>query len=108
MACPLDLGWLAVGRHGRTGADVKKVGDGFDSGVEHKSAGAGANVITLARRCLQSMRRQQARHAKQCLAEAILEDALVVGKNQRLALAHVDMEVEQEAAAVVGRETLES
>jgi len=84
----------------------KKVCDGFDSGVEHESAGAGANVITLGGRGLHSVRREQTRHAKQRLAEAILEDTLVIREDQRFAVARVDMEIEQEAGAVVGRKTL--
>ncbi len=105
---PLDLGRSAVGGDGRTGSDVKKVCDGFDSGIEHESAGAGANVITLGRRGLQSVRREQTRHPKQRLAEAILDDTLVIREDQRFAVARVDMEIEQEAGAVVGRKTFES
>jgi len=40
---------------------------------------------TLAGRRLYGVRRQQARHAKQRLAETILDDALVVRKDQRFA-----------------------
>src|SRR6266436_8066033 len=101
------FGWSAIDRYGRTRADIKKIGNCFDPGIEDKSARAGANVIALARRGLQGMRREEARHAKQRLAEAILDGPLVIRKNQRLALSRVDMQVEQETAAVVGRETLE-
>src|SRR5262249_29466780 len=40
--------------------------------------------------------------------ETVAHGALVVGKDQRLALAGVDMEVEEETSAVVGRERLEA
>src|SRR5215467_9785114 len=108
MVCPLIYSELSVGGHSRSGPDIKKVGNGFDSGVEDKSASAGANIVSFAGRALQSMRRQQARHAKECLAEAILEDAFVVWKNQRITLSDVDVEIEQEATAVPGRDALES
>src|SRR5437660_514568 len=105
---PPRLGRSAISGDGRTGSDVKKICDGFYTGVEHESAGAGANVITLADRGLQSVWRKQTRHAKQRLAEAILEDTLVIREDQRFAVALVDMEIEQEASAVVGRKTFES
>src|SRR6266700_7049232 len=102
-------GWWqsTVGRDGRPGADVEEVGDGFDAGVVDKAAGARANVVALARGGLDGVRRQQARHAEQRLAEAILDDALVVREDQRLAFAGVDVEIEQQAAAVMGRKALE-
>src|SRR5262245_16283782 len=100
-------GRSAIGRYGRARADIKKIRDCFDPGVEDKSARAGANVIALASRGLQGVRWEQARHAKQRLAEAVLDDSFVIRKNQRLALSRVDVQVEQEAAAVAGREALE-
>src|SRR5579862_5046147 len=98
----------AVGGDGGASADVEKIGDGFDPGVVDEAAGAGANVVALGRGGLHGVRRQQARHAEERLAEAIADDALVVGKDQRLALAGVDVKIEQKAAAVMGRETLEA
>src|SRR5262245_9036444 len=108
MASSVSVGSTssAIGGHGRTGADVEEVGDGLDAGVEYKSTGARANVVTLTRRGLHGMRRKQARHAKQRLAKAILEDALVIGKDQRLALPNVEVEIEQETGAVVGHQAL--
>src|ERR1700746_2165105 len=53
------------------------------------------------------MRREEARHAKERLPEAIFKDALVVWKNQGVTLADVNVEIEREATAVVGRNALE-
>src|SRR5215831_20826206 len=81
----------AVGGDGRTRSDIKEINDGFDSGVEDEAARARAHVIALGGRCLRGVRRQQARHAEQRLAEAILQHALVVREDQRFALALVDV-----------------
>src|SRR5215472_2409357 len=97
----------AVGRDGRPRADVEEVGDRFDAGVVDEAAGAGTHVVAFARRSLDGVRWQQARHPKQRLAEAVLDDALVIGKDQRLAVAGIDVEIEQETGAVAGREALE-
>src|SRR5262245_3492428 len=99
---------LAVGSHGWTGADIEKVRGRFDPRGEHKRAGTRANGITLAGSGLYRVWRQQARHAEQCLAEAIRDGALIVGKYHRLPVAHVDMQIEQEAAAVGGAELLQT
>src|SRR5258708_33205656 len=74
MACPRS-GWSTIGGYGRAGPDIDKNGNGFDSGIEHEPAGAGANVIAFARRSGQGVRQQRAPHAKQLLAERVRDCA---------------------------------
>src|SRR6516165_4712576 len=108
LSSSVNFQTLAVGSDGWTGADIEKVRDRFDSRVEYERAGTGAYVMTLAGGSLHRVWRQEARHAEQRLAEAISDGALVVGKYRWLSVAHVDVQIEQEAAAVGGAELLQT
>src|SRR5215813_6760682 len=99
---------LAVGSHGWTCADIEKLRNRFDSCVEHECAGTGTDVMAFTSSGLHRVCRQEARHAEQRLAKAIRDGALVVGKHHRLSAAHIDVQIEQEAAAVGGAELLQT